>query len=139
LRAAEAEVAPADAAYLEAFEAGGVAPESFHHRDHVRLIWTYLRMDGLEQGGDRMAGAIRRFAEAHAPGKYHETITRAWIRLVWAALAESPGAGFEAFLEAHPDLADKGRLRAFYRPETLASDAARGSWCEPDLKPLPSS
>ena len=135
--AAEASVVEADLEYLVAFESGGVAPESFRHRDHVRLTWTCLLMEGLERGGDRMAAAIRRFAGVHAPGKYHETITRAWIRLVWAALREGPGTGFEDFLAAHPDLAGKDRLRAFYSPETLASAAARESWCEPDLAPLP--
>lgn len=135
--AADLETACADVAYLETFEAGAVAPESFRHRDHIRLTWTCLVLLGLERGGDRMAGAIRRFADTHAPGKYHETITRAWIRLVWASLLESPGLEFEAFLEAHPDLADKDRLRAFYRPGTLSTDAARRSWCEPDLAPLP--
>ena len=126
-----------DAEFLAAFEAGGVAPAEFRHEDHVRLTWTCLRLHGLTAGGDRVAAAIRAFAGIHAPGKYHETITRAWVRLVWAALREDSEPGFEALLAAHPDLADKDRLLSFYRPETLASDAARRSWCEPDLAPLP--
>jgi hypothetical protein len=130
-------VASADAEYLRAFESGAVTPESFRHRDHIRLTWACLRLDGRERGGDRVGRAIRRFADTHAPGKYHETITQAWVRLVWAALRESPGEEFDAFLEAHPELASKDRLRDFYRPESLAGAAARGAWCEPDRAPLP--
>jgi hypothetical protein len=136
--AAEAELALTDADFLAAFEAGEIAPERFHHADHVRLTWTCLRLGGLEAGGDRAAAAIRRFAGTHAPGKYHETITRAWIRLVWAALRrEPPRERFDGFLAAHPELADRDRLRSFYSPEVLASAPARGAWCEPDLAPLP--
>lgn len=137
MRAAGAEAA-ADAAFLQAFEAGEVAPESFHHADHVRLTWTCLRLYGLVAGGDRVAAAIRTFAEIHAPGKYHETITRAWVRLVWAAMRGEPGRErFEGFLVAHPELGDKNRLRDFYSSERLWSDVARGGWVEPDVRTLP--
>ena len=126
-----------DAPFVDAFEAGRVAPEAFTHREHVRLTWACLRAQGLEAGGERVAQAIRRFAGVHAPGKYHETITRAWVLLVWRAIEKDREAGFEAFLESNPDLADKRRLSSFYRPETLAGAAARAAWVEPDLRPFP--
>jgi hypothetical protein len=124
--------------FLAAFEEGGLPKESFHHRDHVRVVWLCLRQAGLEAGSRRFVAALRRFAERHGvPGLYHETLTRAWIHLVWAALEEGPAAGFEAFLLAHPRLGEKDALRDFYSPERLASPAARAAFLEPDLAPLP--
>ena len=125
--------------FLAAFEEGGLPKEAFHHRDHVRVAWLCLRRHGLEAGAARFVGALRRFAERHGvPGLYHETVTRAWILLVWAALdVEGPGGAFDAFLLAHPRLGEKDALRDFYSPERLASPAARAAFLEPDLRPLP--
>jgi hypothetical protein len=128
-----------DDAFLAAFEGGTLPKEAFHHRDHVRVAWLCLRRDGPEAGAARFIAAIRSFAERHGLSSlYHETITRAWIRLVGAALHESPDAdGFDAFLERHPGLANKQGLGAFYSPERLASEAARRDFLEPDRAPLP--
>jgi hypothetical protein len=58
------------------------------------------------------------------PGKYHETMTRAWFELV--AQAET--------LDAHPELLDRSLLARYYSPDRL--DAGRNEWLEPDLEPL---
>lgn len=123
----------------------GALHEAFaHRRPTLTGILDRLEERGLvrralrHEGGDRVSRAIRRFVDLHAPGKYHETITRAWVQLVWAALHEGGhDEGFDAFWHAHPDLADKDRLLTFYRPQALASDAARRAWVEPDRQPLP--
>jgi len=128
-----------DAVFLEAFEAGRRPRGAFHHVDHVRLAWILLRRDGLALGEERIAAGIRRFAEAQGtPALYHETLTRAWARLVGAALAASPRrASFPQFLEANPQLADKAYLFQFYSAEALSAPRARQGWVEPDLQPLP--
>ena len=128
-----------DAVFLAAFEAGVRPGGAFRHADHVRLAWLYLRRDGAAQGEDNIAAGIRRFAAAQGgAGFYHETLTRAWVRLVAAALAKTPQLeSFTLFFDAHPELADKAFLFHFYSAEALSLPAARDGWIEPDRALLP--
>jgi hypothetical protein len=130
---------PSDAAFLEAFDAGERPGGVFRHADHLRLAWLYLRRDGAALGEEKIAAGIRRFAEAQgAVGLYHDTLTRAWVRLVAAALDATPGGeSFPLFLEANPQLADKAYLFRFYSVEALSAARAREEWIEPDREPLP--
>lgn len=123
-----------DRAFLAAFAAASLANESFRHADHIRLARLFLRMHG-EHAADRICGAILRFARAKGgESKYHETVTRAWMRLVAAA---APASTFEGFAAANPDLFDKDALHRYYSRERLAADEARIGWTPPDLRPLP--
>ncbi len=126
-----------DEDFLESFESGSLA--EFHHRDHIRMTWLYLRRDGLIAGPPRVATEIQRFAAARgAAAHYSETMTRLWIRLVAASIAaDGPANSFEKFVEAHPELLNKDHALLFYRRETLASPTAKARWVEPDLEPLP--
>lgn len=128
-----------DEAFLAAFEADQPPGGSFRHADHVRLAWLLLRRDGARAGEERIVSGIRRFAAAQGtPGLFHETLTRAWCRLVGAALAESPRrADWPSFLAAHPQLGDKSYVFRFYSAEALSLPAARSGWMPPDLAPLP--
>lgn len=127
-----------DASFLRAFEDASLDASAFRHRDHVRLAWLYLRREGEQRATQLMLEGIGRFAAAKgAAGVYHETLTRAWIRLVAAALARDASRDFDSFVEAHPELLDKRRPYAFYTDETLDGAAARVGWVEPDRKPLP--
>jgi hypothetical protein len=48
----------------------------FHHEDHIRAAWLYLKRWGLLESLKRFPSDLRRFAEkAGQPGLYHETIT----------------------------------------------------------------
>ena len=72
-----------DADFIHAFETGALPNSAFHHRDHVRLTWLYLRRDGPALGADRIENGIRRFAAAQGAAQlFHMTLTRFWIRLV---------------------------------------------------------
>jgi hypothetical protein len=126
-----------DDEFLERFERCDL--DEFHHRDHVRLAWLYLRAGEWDDAVRRIRDGIRRFAVHHgASRKYHETITIAWLAVVAAAIDASPDvADFDAFLATHERLLDPGALRAHYSPELLASDRARAEWVEPDLEPIP--
>jgi hypothetical protein len=110
---------------LEAFQAGRIEPTAFPHESHVRVAWALSRRYSREEAFARLADGIRGIAaRAGVPGKYHETITRAWFELV--AQAES--------LEAHPQLFDSALLGRYYSASRLA--AGRHEWLEPDLGPL---
>lgn len=128
-----------DGEFLAAVEATTWPGERFGHREHVRLAWLYLRRHGPEEGSARIRGTIQRYATAlGAPGKYHETMTRAWSAYVSAALRASPELKlFSAFLSAHPELLDGRLLERHYRKETLGAEAARREWVAPDVAPLP--
>ncbi len=123
-----------DAEFLRAFEDTTLEP--FHHRDHLRVTFLYLRQFGEAETRARLGPAILRYAAArNASQKYHETITIAWIRLVAAASAGAES--FEAMIEAHPRLLDKNLLDSYYSPELLQSTEARERWVEPDRAIIP--
>jgi uncharacterized protein YfiM (DUF2279 family) len=128
-----------DEDFLRAFEDLSFPAELFHHREHLRVAWLYLQSSDASRAAELMAGGIRRFANHHgATQKYHHTLTMAWMRLIAAALVETPeGKTFEQFMAAHPELSDKSLLAKYYSNELLQSAAAREGWVEPDLQPLP--
>jgi len=125
--------------FVQSFEACEYPAEKFRHADHIRLAWIYIRRYGLEKAEERIRTSIRNFASSvgHAP-KYHETMTRAWLRLVHAAYTATPeAADFVTFMSKNLLLLDKHALSSFYSPQVLASEQARHNWVAPDLKPLP--
>jgi hypothetical protein len=110
---------------LDDFEAGRVLGSEFPHERHVRVAWGLSRRYPHEEAFARLAEGIRGIAaRAGVPGKYHETITRAWFELV--AQAET--------VDEHPELLDKTLLARYYSAVRLA--AGKDEWLEPDLAPL---
>jgi hypothetical protein len=129
-----------DEDFLRAFEDLSFPAEQFHHREHLRVAWLYLNSSDATRAAERMCRGIRRFANHHgATKKYHHTLTLFWMRLVGAALVETPGGcTFDEFLAAHRELADKNFVAKYYSQALLETTAAREGWVEPDLRPLPS-
>jgi hypothetical protein len=130
---------PSDEDFLRAFEDLSFPADLFHHREHLRVAWVYLKSSDASRAAERMSEGIRRFANHHgATQKYHHTLTLAWMRLVAAALVETPeGHTFEQFITAHPQLQDTNLPAKYYSKELLETPAAREAWVEPDLQPLP--
>ena len=128
-----------DEEFLRAFEDLSFPADLFHHGEHIRVAWLYLKSSDASRAAERMSEGIRRFANHHgATQKYHHTLTLAWMRLVAAALVETPeGYTFERFLIAHAQLKDTNLLAKYYSKELLQTAAAREAWVEPDLQPLP--
>ena len=104
----------------------------------MELAWTTIHRYGPETAADVLCSLIRLGVQAsgHAD-KYHETVTRAWVRLVADAMGPEPGEDFAAFWDANEALHDKHLPKRHYSVELLLSDAARQGWVEPDLLPLP--
>ena len=128
-----------DDEFLRAFETCELSNKSFHHGDHIRAAWLYIRHLGKTEATARLSEGIRRFAAHHGnPQKYHHTMTVAWVRLIAAARRQTPDlARFEAFVAAHPYLLDTRALSKYYSASRLGSAAARAAWMEPDLQMLP--
>lgn len=125
-----------DEELMHAFEAGQVPGGGFHHAQHVRVAWNYLRAHPLPEALGRFCAGLKRFAEAQgATGLYHETITVAYVLLInerWAG--SDPATSWEAFAASHPDLLawKPSLLDRLYAPETLASPRARRVFVMPD-------
>ena len=119
--------------FLARFEAGSL--EHFSHEDHLRTAFAYARRGGVE-GAVKGARRIRELAaKLGAPGKYHETLTVAWARVVGHHATEDESFG--EFLRRQPQLLRRDLMSAHYSSERLFSEEARASFVEPDLLPLP--
>jgi hypothetical protein len=124
-----------DQEFLAAFEEGRL--DSFRHIDHIRMAWIYLSTSDFERATVCITSGIRSFAAIkNATGLYHETITLFWIYAVAGAIDQKPADSFAEFISWNPELTRKDYLFDFYSKELVMSDAARGAWVLPDLKPL---
>jgi hypothetical protein len=124
-----------EAAFVAAFRAATLPDDAFHHRDHVRMAWLYLRLFGFEDAVARFTADLRAFAAAHGvPQLFHATITVAYLSILAERLQLTPDSTWEAFAAAHADvLAWKPSiLDRYYTVERLWSDAARARFLMPD-------
>jgi hypothetical protein len=145
-----------DGTFLAAFEAASL--EEFHHRDHIRAAWCYLRELPLLEALQRFTASLKHFANAKGqPQLYHETITWAYVFLIHermeivedrqSCLSEQTGspvpgqAGLPVLHETWDEFADRNTelftwrpsiLDRLYRPETIQSERARRSFILPD-------
>ena len=118
---------------MQGFESATL--EEFPHEAHVRVAWCYLRRDPILVALPRFRSALQHFATTKgAPGRYHETITVAFMLLIAERLAGARGLSWEAFASRNPDLLqrDPSVLAAFYSAELLASPRARDGFLLPD-------
>ena len=128
-----------DDEFLSLFHHGSLPGEEFRHRGHLRLTWLVLSHHSKDEAERLLAREIRQFAVANgASGRYHDTLTRFWVRLVGHAMENAPEAGsIDELLARFPFLLDKSLPCSHWRGETFNSDQARAGWVEPDLVPLP--
>jgi hypothetical protein len=137
--AAEEDPSVTDDEFLRAFFELDLPSSGFHHRDHLRLAWLVVRRDGGGAARALVSAGIRRFAAAHGhAGRYHETLTAFWVRIVAHAVSRHPEIDdFDRFLGAHPLLMDARLPLRHWSRDALFGAAARAAWREPDLVPLP--
>ena len=124
-----------DEELLARFEDGSLPSGEFHHEQHVRVAWMFVRRYGMPDALGRFSQALKRFAEAKgAVGLYHETITWAFLLLVAERIARGPGESWERFAADNQDLLTwkPSILDRYYAPGTLRSDLARRTFVMPD-------
>ena len=132
-----------DEEFLARFESQSWPAEDWHHREHIRAAYLYLHRWPLAEAVSRMQAGIKAFNAAHKIPEaidrgYHDTITVAWMRIVWCILSDyGPAATADAFLDAHPELLSRYTLRLFYSRARIMSLEAKQQFIEPDLAPLP--
>jgi hypothetical protein len=116
-----------DAEFLAALESGTLAEADFNHAGHVRAAWLYLRQGSFPEALARMSATLRNYTAAHGkPDRYHETITVAYLAVINERVQlRGDGGDWRGFIEQSHELLDRRLLTHYYRPETLASPAAR--------------
>lgn len=134
-----------DEDFLKQFEAGVWPFEDWHHQQHIKVAYLYLRRYPFEKAMTQMREKIRAYNISHnvpdLPTRgYHETMTQAWMRLVYLTLCEyGPAETADDFYAQNPQLSEKKTLRLFYSHDLLMSSPAKAEFVEPDLAPLPRS
>lgn len=115
---------------MMAFENGTLDPSQFNHRLHLSLAWKYLQRDGFPEGAVHFSKHLKAYvAKVGAEGKYHETITWAYLVLLneELSLRSPPGESFDAMIKRRPDLLDHrhGAIARCYNQSQLDSPDAR--------------
>ncbi len=132
-----------DETFLAKFEAQAFPHDQWHHREHIKMAYLYLRHHPFDVAlakvrvGIQALNASQKVPESPTRG-YHETMTQAWLQLVYVTLCEyGPAESADAFYEQHAQLSQHKVLRLFYSRERLVSSKAKVEFVEPDLAPLP--
>lgn len=120
---------------IERFERNLIPGDAFHHADHVRLAFEYLRRYPVLDALNRFSIALKRFAEARGKTQlYNETITCAYFFLIHERMARCESAEWEEFSARNSELLiwKDGILERYYSKSTLASDFTRKVFVLPD-------
>ncbi len=108
------------------------------HRAHFRFAWAVLdEAEDLDDATRVVSLTIRHVADLGGnPGKYHETVTVFWIRLLGHLRETHPDVSdVDQMLERYPAAGDPSLPRRHW--SDLDSPQARSTWVEPDLLPIP--
>lgn len=117
---------------LEQFLRGEMDPARFTHRDHVRMGYELLKRQSFVEAAWRYSNALRAMtARAGQPGRFHQTVTVAFLSLIAEAMAGGDTGHFEVFAQAHPELLHPAVLARWYAPERLGSALARQTFLLP--------
>jgi hypothetical protein len=76
-----------DKEFLTAFEAHSWPVGNWHHREHIKVAYLYLRQHPLAEAIAKMRAAVKSYNQSKeipdSPTRgYHETMTVAWMHLV---------------------------------------------------------
>jgi hypothetical protein len=121
---------------VDSFENCTLVNANFHHADHVKMAFLYLRRLPALEAIQRLSAALAKLAAANGkPELYHETVTWAFLFLIRERMVRAGcRQTWAEFAAGNADLlATKDAvLRKYYRSETLSSGLARGTFLLPD-------
>jgi hypothetical protein len=122
-----------DEAFLAALESCRLSASQFNHAAHVRAGYLYLRQHTFAHALWHLCTSICRFAESIGKsGRYHETITVAFMALIQERLySQGDGGSWEGFARSHPDLLRMDALLSHYPQAVLDSTEARARFILP--------
>ena len=131
-----------DEELLSAFEECSLPYDDWNHRAHVRVAWMYADRHDLPAALTCIRDGIKKYNKATDTPEaidrgYHETITRAFMTLVFHANTRTrPHRSSSDFCNAHPELLSKHLLRHYYSRERIMSWQAKSQFVEPDRQEL---
>jgi hypothetical protein len=134
-----------DETFLARFEAATWPLQDWHHQQHIKIAYLYLSRYPFDTAITKMCSGVKKLNAAHKVPEtidrgYHETMTQAWMRLVYFTLCEyGPAESADAFYEQNPQLSQKKTLRFFYTKEVFMWPKAKAEFISPDLIPFPQS
>lgn len=128
-----------DEEFLRVLESCELPEAAFGHSAHVRAAYLYLLEGDFVGALERMRRALRNFtSHLGKPGRYHETITVAYVALIQQHIYErGNGGGWAAFASQNPELFQPDLLQHFYPRQQLESEMARRVFLLPHLAPIP--
>ena len=124
-----------DRELIAEIEAKTLPLSAFTHTEHVHLAWSCLRANPLLTA----MGEFRRLLIAYAthngkPTLYHETVTFAYLLLVYERMARTPHINnWSVFSQEHPELLSwqNGPLFEHYSRDVLKDATARAHFVLP--------
>lgn len=129
-----------DQQYLEMFESFQINPAEFHHREHLRIAYVLIIKYGVEEAFSRIKSDILGFLDhlGVGNGKYHETLTYAWLLLLHHSMQISECASnFELFIQKNDMLLNPSLVDSHYSKALLTSSGAKKHFVSPDLISIP--
>jgi hypothetical protein len=132
-----------DDEHLRQFEDQSLPLDCWNHRAHLKVAYLYLTRFPFDEALGRMRAGVRAYNAAHnitdsPTSSYHETLTQAWLQLVYTTLRQfGPAASADAFFDAQSQLGQKRSVLLFYSRDRIMSAEAKASFIAPDLAPLP--
>ena len=132
-----------DEELLSGFESCTLPAEHWTHRAHVQVAFSYASRNNLAAAIERMRSGLKAYSKARdtpnaIDSGYHETVTVAFVRLVYAAnLQTGPHESSQSFCNAHPELLNGRALSRYYSRQHLMTWEAKANFITPDQCPLP--
>ena len=114
-------------------------PAWFTHEAHLRLGWILIGQLGLEKASTLVCQQIRRFDQTFGDGtKYHETITLAFMQLIYLRQRMNETKDFSTFIRLNQDLISqyRGIFSKHYSMDVFSSKLAADKYIAPDLMPF---
>ncbi len=125
-----------DEEFINQFETCTFPVASFHHREHVRVVWLYLQSYSVLETLARFSEKLKRFAAANGKANlYHETITWSYVFLINERMERhGKESGWDNFAESNAELLDwkPSILESYYSEQTLSSELARKTFVFPE-------
>ena len=129
-----------DLTYLDDFNKLLISPDSFHHREHLRIAYVLICKCEVNKARSILRKGIKAFLNHSGVdgSKYHETLTFAWILAIYHFMNISDDScSFKEFITNNSILLDKDIMNSHYSRSVLMSEQARQKFIKPDRGPIP--